>query len=76
MAKKKISERSKKTPVDFEVPMKLKEGVMGGGNIDSGEDYGWRSLTAQAQRDLSPLAQKRMQEIAFYYTIQTPWLIE
>jgi len=72
MAKKKISERSKKTPVDFEVPMKLKEGVMGGGNIDSGEDYGWRSLTAQAQRDLSPLAQKRMQEIAFYLYDSNP----
>ena len=34
--------------------------------MSAAEDWGWRSLTQQASRDLSPLVQKRMQEIAFY----------
>lgn len=30
------------------------------------EEYGWRNITAQTERDLSPLTQKRMQDIAVY----------
>ena len=64
-------ERSKLTPVDFEIPRKLQEGIAVGG-VDSAEDYGWRSLTAQVQRDLTPLAQKRMQEISFFLYDSNP----
>lgn len=40
----------------------LKETVVGGRK----EDEGWRSLTEDAKRDLTPLSQGRMQEIAFH----------
>ena len=40
----------------------LKEAVVSGRK----EDEGWRSLTEDAKRDLTPLTQERMQEIAFH----------
>ena len=40
--------------------------------VDSAEDFGWRSLSAAANRDLNPLTQKRMQEIAHYLYDSNP----
>ena len=39
---------------------------------DSSEDFGWRSLTQMTQRDLTPLVQKRMQDIAVYLYDSNP----
>lgn len=40
----------------------VKEAVVGGRK----EDEGWRSITEDTRRDLTPLTQERMQEIAFH----------
>lgn len=43
------------------------------------EDEGWRRLTGQSKRDLSPMSQTRMQELALYLWEANPlanWLIE
>jgi len=44
---------------------KLKEAYADMG-ITNPEDWGWRSLTQAANRELNPLTQKRMQDIAYY----------
>ena len=36
------------------------------------EDQGWRALTEDAKRDLTPLTQERMQDIAFYLYDKNP----
>jgi len=46
----------------------LKETIVGGKK----EDEGWRSLTEDTRRDLTPLTQERMQEIAFHLYEMNP----
>lgn len=49
-----------------------------GRNIDNDEDQ-WRRLTGQTNRDLSPMTQTRMQELALYLWESNPlanWIIE
>ena len=46
----------------------LKEAIVGGKK----EDEGWRSLTEDTRRDLTPLTQERMQEIAFHLYEMNP----
>jgi hypothetical protein len=48
-----------------EIMKRIHENYPMAGNL-SGEDLLWRPLTANVTRDLNPLTQKRMQEIAFY----------
>lgn len=74
MAKKigtKTKSRGKVITTKESFSKRLQEGYPQVG-IDSSEDYGWRSLTSAANRDLNPLTQKRMQEIAHYLYDSNP----
>jgi len=59
------------------IEAKVKERLRASSLAD--EDQGWRKLTGDASRNLSPLKQSRMIEIGFYLWENTPlgrWLIE